>query len=283
MNDWQNYPLGAGDGHTVAGTLKLRADVWSPQLHNRRDLLVYIPPSYPGGQGRYPVIYMHDGQNLFDRATSYAGEWRVDETMEAESRRGIEAIVVGIPNVGVQRLDEYSPFRDQRGLGGQGEAYLRFLVETVKPCIDRDFRTLPGRAHTAIIGSSMGGLISLYAFFRYPAVFGLVGAMSPALWFAGRAIFRYVQKAPFPGGKIYLDIGTDEGRGMAQDARRMQALLRVKGYRPGHDLLYVEERGARHHESAWARRLGPALRFLMEHTREATHPFGTHQQHLIVG
>jgi predicted alpha/beta superfamily hydrolase len=205
---------------------------------------------------------MHDGQNLFDDMTSFAGEWNVDETMEQASQRGLEAIVVGIPNLGEQRMDEYSPFV-QGGLGGgRGDAYLAFVAETIKPLIDRDFRTLADRAHTGVLGSSMGGLISLYAFFSRPETFGFAGAMSPALWFAGRAIFPFVERAPLPPGRLYLDIGTHEGSSTLPDARRMHRLLRRKGCRAPH-LLYVEERGAVHSEAVWANRLPAALEFLL--------------------
>jgi predicted alpha/beta superfamily hydrolase len=281
MTHWQSYVEDRNAGtHTVVGNVQVLKELLSPQLGNRRDLFVYLPPSYTQTQRRYPVIYMHDGQNLFDAAASYAGEWQVDETMEALSSEGLEAIVVGIPNMGVRRLDEYSPFCDPRLGGGQGEQYLAFIVETLKPLIDRDFRTYPDRAHTGILGSSMGGLISLYAFFRHPEVFGFVGALSPSLWFADAAILPYLRRAPFTPGRIYLDVGTDEwgrtpgdhlllyalSRRLAR-FRRTRALLVQKGYQPGRDLLYVEELRALHHETAWARRLPGALRFLLRDTQ----------------
>jgi predicted alpha/beta superfamily hydrolase len=238
--------------------------------------LVYLPPSYSQSDKYFPVIYMHDGQNLFDQSTSFAGEWQVDETMEALSHQGYEAIVVGIPNMAHQRLDEYSPFPEPRHSEGRGEAYLDFILETLKPLINRQFRTLPERAHTGIIGSSMGGLISLYAFFRYPEAFGFVGAMSPSLWFARGRIFSYLEEAALTPGKIYLDTGTHEGTDFVADrllsarlnpyrttTHAMYDLLYHKGYRPGQDLLYVEEEGGLHHESAWARRLPEALQFLL--------------------
>jgi predicted alpha/beta superfamily hydrolase len=122
--------------------LEILADVYSPELANRRDVLVYLPPSYHGGRRSYPVLYMHDGQNLFDPATSFAGDWGMGRIMEAESRRGLEAIVIGVPNRGAERLDEYSPFPDPaaRG-GGRGDAYATFLARTLKPLVDRRFRT----------------------------------------------------------------------------------------------------------------------------------------------
>ena len=256
VTNWRDYVQDKKE-HSVVGALKVLPRVWSPQLDNERDILVYLPPSYSRSDQRYPVIYMQDGQNLFDRATSFAGEeWQVDETMEKLSREGLEAIVVGIPHTGEGRLSEYNPF--PRRWNGQGKQYLAFVADTLKPMIDRDFRTRPGREHTGIIGSSMGGLISLYAFFRYRQVFGFAGAMSPALWFTAGRIYRYVTRAPFTPGKIYLDHGTREG-----SARHMHELLVEKGYRPGSDILYVAEEGGRHHEAAWARRLPAALRFLL--------------------
>lgn len=263
--EWIDYP-GEDNGphHTVVGTMKALAQLESPQLGNRRDILVYLPPSYNTSQRRYPVIYMHDGQNLFDRATSFGEEWEVDQTLEAASRDGLEAIVVGIPNLGEERLNEYSPWMDRRHKqGGKGNAYLDFIVHTLKPLIDRDFRTMPGRDSTGIAGSSMGGLISLYAFFKHPQTFGFAGVMSPALWFAGGSIFPFIKERPFVPGRLYLDVGTSEGSEELHDVRRLKEILTQKGYRTGHDLLYVVEMGGQHNERAWARRLRRELHFLL--------------------
>lgn len=280
--EWRDYrqERGVGVHHTVVGNLKVLRQLWSPQLRNRRDILVYLPPSYEVSDRRYPVLYMHDGQNLFDAATSYVGEWEVDETMEGLAyTEGLEAIVVGIPNMGQERLAEYGPFYDahHRNRGGRGERYVNFLAETVKPLIDGDFRTRPERVYTGVLGSSMGGLISLYAFFRCPEVFGFAGVMSPSFWFAQNAIFDYVAQMEYTPGKIYLDAGTRELSGPSGDhvqrarsrryyasIRRMYRLLAKKGYRPHRDLLYVEEKWANHSESAWARRLPVAIRFFLK-------------------
>lgn len=277
MAIWLDYVATRnGNGHTVVGNLKSLADFKSPQLNNRRNIIVYLPPSYEIGVDRYPVLYLHDGQNLFDAATSFAGEWHVDETMEDLSRDGIEAIVVGIPNAGIHRLDEYSPFHHPGFGGGLGDLYLSFIVETLKPRIDADFRTRPERDSTGILGSSMGGLISLYGYFRHPETFGFAGAMSPSFWFAKGAIYKYIKEAEFNPGRIYLDAGTrehGESRGWTimpnssrryyAGVRRMQRILAHKGYRPRRELLYVEEKWATHEEGAWARRLPTAIRFLL--------------------
>jgi predicted alpha/beta superfamily hydrolase len=267
---WIDYATYAGDGeHTVVGNLLVLPGVSGPQPDLTRDILVLLPASYGAADRRYPVIYLQDGQNLFDRAASFAGEWSVDETM---AQLGLEAIVVGIPNAGRLRFNEYSPFRDQRLGGGRGDRYLDFLVATIKPRIDADFRTLPECDQTTIGGSSMGALISLYAFFRHPETFGGAMAMSPSFWVAHGAIFQYVRRAAFVPGRIYLDVGSREGGArMLGDARRMRNLLQEKGYRIGERLRYVEEEGAIHHESAWSRRLPAALQFLLQSTSPVEH------------
>lgn len=281
---WQSYHhVYTGAGHSIEGNVVVATHVHSPQLQNHRNLLVYLPPSYHRTDRRYPVLYMHDGQNLFDNATSYSGEWQVDETMEMLSREErLEAIVVGVPNAGQERLNEYSPFVDAQYGGGKGAAYVEFLTDTVKPLVDASFRTLPDRANTGVMGSSMGGLISLYAFFYRPDHFGFAGVMSPSLWFAKGAIYEYVEAMPFHRGKLYLDAGTREfgnawpevltmrarSRRYYASVRRIKRILAKKGYRPIRDLLHVEEKWATHNEAAWARRLPPALRFFMVNTEE---------------
>jgi predicted alpha/beta superfamily hydrolase len=281
---WHNYYQVFGyQGHLIKGNIKVTQDVYSPQLNNRRHLLVYLPPSYqPGHDKRYPVLYMQDGQNLFDNATSFAGEWGVDEAMEElAQKQGLEAIIVGIPNTGQMRAAEYSPFPDSQMGGGLGDQYVAFVAHTVKPLIDRDFRTLPDKMNCGIMGSSMGGLISLYAFFHCPDVFGFTGVMSPSLWFGHGRIMTYVQDAAYHPGKIYLDVGTREhgeddwsgvftrrthSRQYYARVRHMKRILVNKGYRPIHDLLHVEEKWANHNEAAWRRRLPKALQFFLKHT-----------------
>ena len=266
---WRHYPPDPSEeGHTVVGDLRVFEGFHSPQLGNRRDVLLYLPASYEAGTRRYPVLYMQDGQNLFDEAIAFAAEWRVDETMDALGReRGLEAIVVGVSNTGEHRLGEYSPFEDAEHGGGRGDRYLDFLVDTLKPRVDRDFRTLTDRANTLIAGSSMGGLISLYAFFRRPDVFGGAGVMSPALWFADRSIFPFVEAAPFAPGRLYLDVGTKEGTEAVANVRRMGNVLLRKGYRAQQDFLYVEQVRAGHTEKAWRKRFRRAAPFLLSAAR----------------
>jgi len=246
----------------VVGNIRVLPGVHSPELGNTRDVHVYLPPSYAGSGRHYPVLYMHDGQNLFDATLAFAGEWRVDETLERVAGEGIELIVVAVPNMGADRLLEYTPFADAQKGGGRGDAYLDFLVRTLKPEIDLRFRTRRERTHTGIMGSSLGGLISLYGFFRHPGVFGFAGAMSPSLWWANRAVFPFVGRYPRWGGRLYLDIGTGEGRAQVRNTRLMVRYLRRTSEHPRRNLLYVEDKGAAHHEGAWADRFERAIRFL---------------------
>ena len=263
MTRWDEYPL-EGTGGPGQITLRQSGDPAT------RRLTVALPPDYAEGDARYPVVYMHDGQNLFDPATSYAGDWGLVETLNRLAREGIAPIAVGIPNRGRQRRYEYSPFRDLRHGGGGGERYLAFLVDTVKPLIDTAFRTRPEAEHTVIAGSSLGGLISLYALYRHAGIFGAASVQSPALWFARRAIFRYLETETAeagggagPRGRIHLDAGTEEGADTLEDARRLRDWLLTQGYRSGRELSYVEEAGGGHTEAAWGKRVRAALPFLL--------------------
>lgn len=256
--DYLDYVGKDGRLHDVVGTLKILPHVDIAPWNVERDILIYLPPSYASGERRYPVLYMQDGQNLFDSATAFQGhDWRVDETMERMAGDGYETIIVGIDHGGERRLVEYNPFPGRAS--GKGVEYISFLCEQLKPFIDSQFRTLPEHDATGVIGSSMGGLISLYAFFSRPEVFGLCGAMSPSLFVNHRAILNYVRQAPFNLGKIYIDNGTRE-----PSARPLYETLCAKGYRLRTDLRYVAERGAKHTESAWARRFPGAIRFLLK-------------------
>jgi predicted alpha/beta superfamily hydrolase len=263
---WDRYEAGA-----VSGEIRIARDVHSPQLNNRRNLLVHLPPSYSHSNRRYPVIYMHDGQNLFDAATSYAGEWHVDDTMLALAAEGREAIIVGIPNSGEQRMHEYTPFTHNVFGAGRGEDYVRFILDTVKPAIDRDFRTLPEARTTGIFGSSMGGLISIYAYFRFSGAFGMLGCMSPSLWVGYADLLDVVTRTAFPGGRIYIDVGGHElgpNRGKrnlryAASVNRFKNALLGLGYVDDRTLKFVHDVEGTHSEGAWARRLPEALRFLL--------------------
>jgi predicted alpha/beta superfamily hydrolase len=286
-NRWQDYSDLYRE-NTVLGSLKIWQDFYSPELNNTRDILVWLPPGYRENDKRYPVIYMHDGQNLFDEKTSHAGEWRLDETLTELSQDGLAAIVVGIHSIGERRFFEYNPYPSmmEDDYVGQGQEYLHFIIDTLKPLIDREFRTLPGSISTGIAGSSMGGLISLYALLAYPQVFGFCGALSTAFWFGNFGLHETIRTKSRGNGKIYLDVGGKEGdtfgelpepwRSIVKDpdqayvsgVRSLRDLLLEHGYQEGQSLMYVEEPDAKHREDAWARRFPAALRFLLKNRQE---------------
>lgn len=273
---WRPYAeLHPGD-NTISGTV-----VGWPMLEGSadipgREILAYLPPSLAiegiedalhHGR-RYPVVYFHDGQNVFDDVTSYSGEWHADEALELLADEGIEAIAVAVPNAGEGRMDEYNPWPSRerwrgRRVGGKGDAYLDWLVNAVKPLVDASFPTIPDRMATGIFGSSMGGLISLYGLGRHGDTFGLAGVMSPSIGWSDYRVLRLIAEHGLPPSRIHLDMGGREWRGMTADARRLRDALVARGFVEGHDLNYVEDRHAAHREDAWARRLPDALRFLL--------------------
>lgn len=168
-----------------------------PQLNRTRRIWIYLPPDYQSSSKRYPVMYMHDGQNLFDKATSYAGEWGVDETLNELHKAGdYGAIIVGIDNGASKRMDEYAPWKHERYGGGEGDAYIDFIRNTLKPEIDKRFRTKRDAANTCLCGSSMGGLISAYGVLKYPETFGIAGIFSPSYWFALTSISDCIRQNP---------------------------------------------------------------------------------------
>jgi predicted alpha/beta superfamily hydrolase len=238
-------------------------EIWSPQLRNRRNVDVYLPDLYGESRRRHAVVYLQDGQNLSDPAVAFGGNtWRLYEGLRWLQAHGIDPIIVGVYNTGAHRVGEYSPFPDRKHGGGEGERYVRFLADTVKPRIDAAYRTRRDRASTVVGGSSMGGLISLFAFFTRPSPFGHAVVMSPSIWFGGRAILPFVERARHTRGRLYIDVGTAEGVRTLRDARALARLLRAKGYTRD-SLKYVEADDHQHREADWASRLPSALEFVL--------------------
>ena len=233
-----------------------------------RDVLVYLPPGYRAqAPRRYPVLYLQDGQNLFDGDTAYVRgqEWQVDETAERLIRASeVEPlIIVGVYNAGELRIDEYTPAPDAKGRGGAAGRYARFLVHELKPFIDSEYRTLGDPPNTGLGGSSLGGLATLHIGLTHPHVFGKLAVHSPSVWWNGREILARVEDLPAkPPLRIWLDIGTHEGAGTLADARMLRDALSAKAWRDGKDLWYHEARGGSHSEAAWAARVSPMLRWL---------------------
>ncbi|MCA3692265.1 alpha/beta hydrolase-fold protein [Aquidulcibacter sp.] len=241
-----------------------------PSLGRKRRIWIYLPPDYQASRRRYRVIYMQDGQNLFDRTTSYAGEWQVDETLNRLAASGDPgAIVVGIDNGGRNRTAEYHPRLPWSGLPGQADAYLSFLIDTLKPIIDRRFRTLARPASTLIMGSSSGATLALYAGIMRPDVFGRVGAFSTPLWLEPRLDQLARSQKPYrPGARVFLVSGRDERVGdepkgiFAKDQPAMVEALVAVGYRPDRDIRSRIVDDGTHSEGFWAREFEGAYRFL---------------------
>lgn len=237
-------------------------------LPDDRGVSVYLPPEYlVQAERRFPVLYLQDGQNLFDGRTSYiAGRtWNANTTADRLTEAGeIEPLIlVGIANTGLRRMAEYTPTRDFKMGGGEGRSYGRLLMEELKPMIDRSYRTLPQAKNTGVGGSSLGGLISLYLGFAHPEVFGKVAVISPSLWWDHRSILNVIkQQAAKPDLRIWLDIGTAEGARHVRDADNLEDLLLERGWKIGLDLAYEKAQGAVHDERAWSDRFGNVLRFL---------------------
>jgi predicted alpha/beta superfamily hydrolase len=235
-------------------------------LGNQREITVYLPAGYDEREEmRYPVLYMHDGQNLFDAHRAYipGNHWRLQEAADAAiGERGAQPmIIVGIDHAGPARIDEYTPVKDtkHRG-GGRAGAYARFLIEELKPAIDARFRTLPDAENTAVGGSSLGGLVSLYLALKHPDVFRRAAVMSPSVWWSERAILSDVDAFDGPRPRMWLDTGGREGLDALRDTRELRDRLNAKGW--GDELRYFEDLRADHSERAWAKRARQVLEFL---------------------
>ena len=250
-----------------SGNLRKHERFRSRFLHNQRDLIVYTPPGYREQTARrFPVLYLHDGQNLFDGTTSFipGQDWHVAETADAciNGRVVAPLIIVGMYNTKA-RVREYTPTPVPKLGGGRADRYARFLVEEVKPFVEREYRVLPGFRHTGIGGSSLGGLVSLYLGLKHSSIFGKIAALSPSVWWNQLFIHRFVGAMNLAlRPRIWLDIGTREGARMVEDVERFRDILLQKGWRLEQDLHYERVEGAEHNEAAWAQRVRPFLQFL---------------------
>lgn len=254
-------------GGTVTGDLRVHRGVPSQFVENKRDVFVWLPPGYASSGARYPVLYMHDGNNCFDARAAFLGrEWGADEVADRLVKQGRVApfIIVGVANTPA-RLGEYtwvSGTHQGQTVGGDGAHYARFLAQELKPFVDRTYRTKAARAFNAVMGSSLGGLESLYIGIHHADTFGQVGVVSPSLWWSDWAALKDVKEI---GGslRIWLDMGAHEGdpseQGTNLDATRsLKRQLVARGYREGETLGYLEDPQGTHDEPSWSRRL-PAI------------------------
>ena len=219
----------------------------SPQLKSSKKIWIYLPKDYETSTQKYPVIYMHDAQNLFDSKTSFVGEWNVDETLDSLQAK---VIVVGIEHGNEKRLDELTPYKNEKHGGGNADAYLDFLVKTLKPEIDRKYRTKSGKRDTTIMGSSLGGLVSFYAVLKYPKVFGKAGIFSPSFWFTND-IYELAEKSPKIKAKIYFMCGDNEDTETVSDMEKMVSVVSKKQNNNQNLIKKVVVKGGQHNEKLW--------------------------------
>lgn len=256
---------------TLTGNITRIPAFESKIVENKRDIWIYLPPGYEEKpKDRFPVLYCHDGQNVFDGATSFINgkEWRVDEAANALISAGLiePLIIVAVSNAGTQRGNEYLPTRFKTGntnIGGKADLYGRFLVEEVKPYMDEKYRTKPDGKNTGLMGSSLGGVATLYLGLKHPNVFSRLAVLSPSVWVNDREPLRWIESVKRkPNLRVWVDMGGKESPGAIDDAKLLVQALEAKGWRSGKDVVLYEDGFAEHNEEAWARRVPAILMWL---------------------
>lgn len=250
--------------------LRLHKAFQSSYLPDDRDVIVYVPPGYDEEPERkYPVLYLHDGQNLFDGRTSFVKDrtWQVREHADAAIEAGeVEPLViVGIYNTGDRRLSEYTHEYNWQMGGGQADAYGQLVTRELLPWIANQYRVRQDRHNTGLGGSSLGGLVSLYLGLRYPAVFGKLAVLSPSVWWNHKSILGYLNEhAPqmWEQPRVWLDVGDNEGQKAVRDVEHLARRLKANGWKPGETMHFEKVHGGTHDEASWATRVRPMLRFL---------------------
>ena len=250
--------------------LRLHKAFKSTHLPDDRDVIVYLPPGYDEDAGRaYPVLYLHDGQNLFDGRTSFVKDrtWQVREHADAAVEAGeIEPVViVGIYNTGDRRIAEYTHEYNWQMGGGEADVYGKLITLELMPWIASQYRVRQDRENTGLGGSSLGGLVSLYLGLRYPTVFGKLAVMSPSVWWNHKSILGYLNEhAPqmWERPKVWLDVGDREGQKAVRDVEHLARRLKANGWKPGETMHFEMVQGGTHDEASWATRVRAMLRFL---------------------
>ena len=236
--------------------------VFITALNRYRKIRIYLPKEYSLSEKKYPVLYMHDGQNLFDDRTSYMGEWGVDEALDSlHIATGLELIVIGIDNGQEKRMTEYGPWDHTKFGRAEGPEYVKFIVEELKPMIDKQYRTMPSQKSTAIMGSSMGGLISHYAMIKYPQVFGKIGIFSPSYWYADEIWYETKSRVPNNHQKIHLLVGKKEGIQTVKNVEKMAQIFAETSVSSENMLTVIDETGE-HNEKFWRKHFPNAVKFL---------------------
>jgi len=256
---------GGGSNSTAAANVEIiSTNFYMPQLNRTRRIWMYFPPGYETSALNYPVLYMHDGQNLFDVSTAFSGEWEVDETLNLLASQGRQVpLVVGIDNRGGDRIGEYTPWSNTQYGGGDGEKYLQFIVQTLKPYIDLNYRTLPDRENTGIMGSSLGGLISHYGALSYQDVFSKAGLFSPSYWYSDSIWIFTHNQVKNQDMRFFQLCGTNESTGMVADMQRMNDSLLNIGFEQNNIRNKIVNAG-QHNEKLWREAFEEAYLWLFD-------------------
>jgi len=264
---------GGSGNSTASENVRILSDNFEmPQLNRTRRIWVYLPPDYETSDKTYPVLYMQDGQNLFDQTTSFAGEWEIDESLNTLFENGDQGIiVVGIDNGGTHRIDEYAPWVNPQYGGGEGDAYVNFIIETLKPYIDEHYHTKTDRINTGIMGSSLGGLISFYAAIRHQDIFGKAGIFSPSFWFSNEVYTLVEEEGKQSDMKIYLLAGEQESTTMVPNLITMKNTLLEVGFDTS-EVRIITHPDGQHSEWYWAREFPDAYRWLFGDIANAARP-----------
>jgi alpha-glucosidase len=246
----------------------LAEDFWMPQFEQKRRIWIYLPPDYNhNNEKKYPVLYMQDGQNLFDNATAFAGEWAVDNTMDEmfHKQETQGAIIVGIDNGSDTRTYEYSPYSNAKYGGGGGKLYLKFITEILKPYIDSHYRTKTEREFTGIMGSSLGGLISFYGGIAFDKYFGRIGVLSPSFWFSPK-IYQIAKKYKVKNEntKLYFLVGGQESKYLVEQTQEMYQIMLEAGLKENEHLKFIVHHEGQHAEWFWKREFAAAYKYLFD-------------------
>ncbi len=254
-----HFPKQAKPSTASANVRIIEKEFFIPELNRTRRIWIYLPTSYQQGKKNYPVLYMHDGQNVFEDSTSFSGEWGVDEALDTLGPQVGETIVVAIDNGGQKRMNEYSPFDMERFGKAEGDQYVDFLVNTLRPYINRQYRTKKCRKHTWVAGSSMGGLISLYAMLKYPKKFGGAGVFSPAFWIVPQLKETVAARAGKMKGRIYFMAGMQESETMVPD---MLSIFQEVDKHSKAKMVSVIRSEGKHNEATWRKEFPVFYRWL---------------------
>lgn len=269
IQSWEDIPGSVSNSTAAANVQILNTAFFMPQLNRTRRIWIYLPPDYYTTAKTYPVLYMQDGQSVFDGSTSLsAEEWGVDESLNTLHSQGdYGAIVIGIDNGGEYRINEYSPWVNPNYGGGDGDEYMQFITETLKPYIDSNFRTRPQAEYNAIAGSSMGALISTYGAIKYSNLFSKAGVFSPSFWFAPAQLNNYITNTAndLSGLRLYFVCGQNESAAMVSDMNTVKNILIGNGVPSSSTFTKVDSDGV-HNQSYWRREFPAAYQWLFQET-----------------